>query len=259
MKKLILGLGLAVVLAGTGLGQKVDSKATTAASNAASLTKEGNSYSIASGTQIAAQLQNSLNVEKAKVGDQVVLKTTKAIKQNGQVVVAKGSTLIGRVTEVQEKTKGTATSKIGILFDRLKNGGNEMPVTAVITSIAQAQSRTGLSDDGYSDISGSGTARTSTQSSGSSGGLLGGVGNTVGGVVDTTTRTVGGVTDTAGQTLGNTTGAVGGTLRGIQISQSANASVSGGSTLSLSGGNLRLDKGTTFNLSLSESTAADNN
>ena len=129
---------------------------------------------------------------------------------------------------------------------------NEMPVTAVITSIAQAQSRTGLNDDGYSDISGSGTARTSTQASGSSGGLLGGV-------VDTTTRTVGGVTDTAGQTLGNTTGAVGGTVRGIQISQSANASVSGGSTLSLSGGNLRLDKGTTFNLSLSESTAADNN
>jgi hypothetical protein len=89
--------------------------------------------------------------------------------------------------------------------------------------------------------------------------LLGGVGNTVGGVVNSTTQTVGGVTNTVGQTVGNTTQTVGGTLRGIQISQSTDASASGGSTLSLNGGNLRLDKGTTFNLSLSESASVHNN
>lgn len=250
MKKTILGLGLVIVLAGVGIAQKVDSKSTSDASNAATVSKNS---SIASGTQIAAQLQNSLNVEKAKVGDQVVLKTTKAIKQNGQTVVGKGSTLIGRVTEVQEMTKERAMSRVGILFDLLRHNGNEMPITAVITSITQIRSQS-RSDDTDSEIYGSSSPRSSTQTSGNSGGLLGGVGNTVGGVVNTTTQTVGGVTNTAGQTLGNATGS----LRGIQISQSADASVSGGSTLSLAGDNLRLEKGTTFNLAVSESASVNN-
>ncbi len=254
-------MSIILILSGAAAAQAVGStsSANAAANTAASVTKNGNAASIASGTEISGQLQNSLNVQKAKVGDEVLLKTKKAIKQNGQTVVAKGSTLIGHVTEVQQKTKGTAMSKVGILFDRLQQGGNMLPINAVITSITQVQSQTRLGDDINSDVSGSTGTRTSTQSSGSGGGLLGGVGNTVGGVVNSTTQTVGGVTNTAGQTLGSATGAVGGTLRGIQISQSANASASGGSTLSLAGDNLRLEKGTTFNLSVSEAATVNGN
>jgi hypothetical protein len=42
------------------------------------------------------------------------------------------------------------------------------------------------------------------------------------------------------------------TVRGLRISQSAGASVEGGSTLSLTGGNLHLEKNTTFTLTLNE-------
>jgi hypothetical protein len=49
----------------------------------------------------------------------------------------------------------------------------------------------------------------------------------------------------------NTTGNLGGALRGLQITQSSNASTEGGSTLSLTGGNLRVESGTTFNLLIS--------
>jgi hypothetical protein len=259
MRRIVLGLGLVFVLSITGLAQKSSTRASGSATSNTSASKNGKNIDIASGTQITGQLQNSLDVQKAKVGDEVVLKTTSAVKQNGQVVIQKGSRLIGHVTEVQQRAKGQAASKVGVLFDTLAQGGNQIPISAVITSITQARASSSVGDDISSDVSGSSSTTASTRSSGGGGGLLGGVGNTVGGIVNSTTQTVGGVTNTVGQTVGNTTQTVGGTLRGIQISQSTDASASGGSTLSLNGGNLRLDKGTTFNLSLSESASVHNN
>ena len=265
MKKITLVLGL-LIIAATGVfaqKSKVNTASTATAATQASAQKNGNgAASLAAGTQIAAQLQNSLDVRNAKVGDQVVLKATQAVKQNGQVVVQKGAKLIGRVTEVQQKAKGQATSKLGVVFNTLQQGGNSLPINAVITSITQAQAASLSSgDDLMASGSGSGmsstSATTSSRSSSSgNGGLLGGVGNAVGGVTNTVGNTVGGVTSTAGQTLGSTTSAVGGTLSGLQISQSTNASASGGSTLSLTGGNLKLDKGATFNLNVNSSSSA---
>jgi hypothetical protein len=49
---------------------------------------------------------------------------------------------------------------------------------------------------------------------------------------------------------------VGRGLGGIQISQSSSASVEGSSVLSLQGQNLRLEKGTNFNLVLTQSASA---
>ena len=196
---------------------------------------------IQSGTQISGQLQSTLDTKNAKVGDQVVLKATNAVKQNGQTVVEKGSRLIGHVTEVQQRAKNGAGSRVGVVFDTLQQGGNSVPISAVITSVFQAQSAAGASvsdDDMMAMGSTSAQTTTSTRSSGGGGGLLGGVVNsttqTVGGVANTAGQTVNGVTNTAGQTVGSTTRSVGGTLRGLQISQSTDASASGGSVLSLS-------------------------
>jgi hypothetical protein len=68
-------------------------------------------------------------------------------------------------------------------------------------------------------------------------------------------NTVGTTTSAAGNTAGNLTGS----LRGLQITQSTDASAQGGSTLSLTGRNLHLESGTTFNLAVSSSTSAGNN
>jgi hypothetical protein len=56
--------------------------------------------------------------------------------------------------------------------------------------------------------------------------------------------------------VGNVASGVSRPLPGIQISQSSNTSVQGESVLSLQGGNLRLDKGTRFNLVLTQSASA---
>ena len=252
MRRIILGLSITLVLAGVVFAQK-PVKADTAAADEQ---RASSGSQIAAGTQVSGQLQSSLDVQRAKIGDQVLLKTTKAVKQNGQTVVAKGSTLVGRVTSVQKKVKGNANSSIGVAFDTLLKGSSRLPINAVITSVLSAQTAasTSINDDMMSSTSASSSTRSSTHSS-SGGGLLGGVTNTVGNVVNTTTETVGGVADTTSRTVGTTTGAVGSTVKGLTVTQSTSASAQGGSTLNMSGGNLHLDNGTTFNLALTSSSS----
>src|SRR5688572_11008458 len=100
MNKVYMGMVVVLIFVAACMGQARD---------------EGNgkqSVEIASGTNITAELQKSLDVDKTRVGDEVVLKTKSSIRQNGHVAVPKGSTLIGRVTEVQKRTKENALSRI---------------------------------------------------------------------------------------------------------------------------------------------------
>lgn len=265
MKKFIFGFNLILILSLGGFAQKqkntpemVDgsesaNKQTTARKQNGKKTDTAGNVLLQSGTSIDAQLQQTLDVNKAAVGDEVVLTTTRAIKQNGQTVVQKGSRLIGRVTEVQQRTKENAQSRLGVVFDRIEGKNLSAPISASIVSITQATVNTSVGDTLNSDISGGSTSSGSVSRSSSGGGLLGGVGNTVGGVVNTTTSTVGGVGNTAGQTLGGTTQTLGRTLNGIQLTQSANGNAGGSTTLSSQNKNLRIEKGVTFQLRLTES------
>ena len=263
MKILLFLILAALFSAGLVQAQTTSTSGRVSATSETSASKQGRQVNLQSNTALAAQLENSLDARRAKVGDTVVLKTTQALKQNGEVIVPKGAKLIGRVTEVQQHTKANGESRIGVAFDRLQKGALDMPITASIVSITQARSQTRAMDSSVeSQTMSSSSASTTTRSSGS-GGLLGGVGNTVGGAVNTTTSTVGNVagttTSAVGSTVGATTSTAGnltGSLKGLQITQSTSASAEGGSTLSLNTGNLRLESGTTFNLLVSSSTNA---
>lgn len=263
MKRTYILVGLIVTLSLSVLGQKQKTqpnddpapakkskKTTPATSDEGSLLKAG--------TLLNAELQSMVDVRKSKVGDQVILKTTQAIKQNGEVVVPKGTNLIGRITEVKQKTKDDATSRIGMVFDRIQGKSLDMPVNASIVSVVTAQASAAAGDLFSTDVSGgsstSGTASSGSRSSGGGGGLLGGVGSTVGGVVNTTTSTVGNVagaaTNTVGSTVGSTTGTLGRTVNGLQISSSASGSASSSSTISAQDKNVRIEKGATFQMRL---------
>jgi hypothetical protein len=265
MKRLLFLILTTAISAGLVQAQKSSTSGSAAASRETAVSKQGRQVNLQSNTQLAAQLENSLDARHAKVGDRVALKTTQAVKQNGEVVVPKGARLLGHVTEVQERTKANGESRIGVVFDRLQKGSLDMPITATIMSITQARSQARAGDSSMdSDMMSSSSARSSSGGGNQrGGGLLGGAGNTVGGAVNTTTSTVGNVagttTNAVGSTVGTTTGTAGnltGSLRGLQISQSSSASAEGGSTLSLGSGNLRLESGATFNLMVSNSTNA---
>ncbi len=278
MKQIFLVISLVVTMAGLAWGQKAETRGSATANNDTSVKKQGRQIDLQSGTQIAAQLENTLDARRAKPGDRVTLKTIQAVKQDGRVVVPKGAQLIGHVNDVQQQTKSSAESSIGVVIDRLRTGSTETPITASILSITQARSRAQSSNndlfesDTMAQSAVSARSNTSAPSSGQrgSGGLLGGVGSTAGSVVNTTTSTAGNVagstTNAVGNTVGattstaaSTTGNLSGSLKGLQITQSSDASAQGGSTLSLTGRNLRLESGTTFNLAVSSSTRAGNN
>jgi hypothetical protein len=176
----------------------------------------------------------------------------------GRTVVGKGAKLLGHVTEVSQKSKANGESRIGIVFDRLERGSLEVPVTATISSITSGSAHARARSDDSFDVSASGSARATTPSS--STGLLGGVTNsttsTVGTVVGNTTTAAGSTIDSTTNAIGNTATGVGRSLGRIQISESATVSAEGGSVLSLQGNNLRLEKGTNFNLLVTQSASA---
>jgi phenylpyruvate tautomerase PptA (4-oxalocrotonate tautomerase family) len=264
MKKSILAINLILACAFVIYAQKTETSAAGDASSqtSAAVSKGQKSVNLESGTRVAGQLQNAIDVRKAKVGDQVVLKTTQAIKSEGRTIVGKGARLIGHVTEVSQKTKGNSESHVAILFDRLEQGSLSLPISATISSLTAARtSDNANSNDDLFGSSASGSARSNTSaSSASSGGLLGGAvsstTSTVGSVVGSTTAAVGTTVDSTTSAVGSTAAGVGRSLGRIQISESSNTSVEGGSLLSLQGGNLRLEKGTNFNLVLTQSASA---
>lgn len=263
MKKELFGLALITTLSfgvsaqQSRKGAPEDQAPKTKAPSKVTGSQTNEKGAFAANSRIQGELQNSLDVKKAKVGDEVILKTTSSIKQDGQVVVPKGLHLIGRVTDVKQRTKEDKESRLGLIFDRLEGKGLAEPITASIVSITDARATSSAGDLFASDVSGSTSSSTRASSGGGGllgggGGLLGGATNTVGGVLNTTTTTVGSVAGTATSTVGGTTQSLGGTLRGIQLSSSASASSSG--SLSTSANNLRLEKGVTFNLLVTSST-----
>ena len=234
MYKLLFTLGLAILLTVGSFAQKQARPSATANSN------------------LQAQLQNTLDAKNAHVGDEVILKTTQSTTIDG-LKIPKGTRLIGRVTDVQQRAKNGAASRLGLLFDQIENRGQTTPITATIVSIVNTNTAPSIDEPVDMGLSGSTSSRTTSSSGGSGGGLLGGVTNTVGSVVNSTSQTVGGVTDSAVQTVGGTTQTVGRTVNGLQISTSASGSAQSSTTLSSPNNNVRLEKGVTFGLNVQKS------
>jgi hypothetical protein len=266
MKKTIWAFSVILAYALVTHGQRAETQATGDASNqtSATVSKSNKSINLESGTRLTAELQNTIDVRKARVGDKVVVRTTKAIKSEGRTVVSKGARVFGRVTEVAQKSKDNSASRIGILFDRLEQGRLEVPISATISSITSARTNARGNSDLYDANAGaSSQSTTSASSSSGSGSLLGGVGGVVNSTTSTAGNIVGGTTSAVGSTVNSTSNAVantatsaGRTLGQVQISQSSSTSLEGGSVLSLQGSNLRLEKGTNFNLVLTQSASA---
>jgi hypothetical protein len=274
MNKVILATGLVLICLYHSYSQTAQTRSRTSSSGEAAVSANGagNTVNIAAGTRLAGELQNTIDVRKAKVGDEVVLKTTQAIKAEGRTVVKNGARLIGRVTEVSEKAQANGESRIGILFDRLESGSLEVAIAASIASISKGQANALRNDQATSGIEAGGSSSASARPAASGqqrsssgnlvGGVAGGVTNSVGGVVNATSTAASDVlsntaaaVDSTINASGSTAGGVGRSLGRIQISESADASASGGSVLSLRGENLRVEKGTTFMLVLTQAAS----
>ena len=149
------------------------------------------SQGLASGTTVNAVLTKPLDSRKCKPGDPVQATAAQDVKSGGNVVIRKGSHLVGHVTEVKSKGKGDANSSLGIVFDHaVLKDGQQVPMNSVVQALAAAQSSsvTSLGDDNFGAASGGSLASSGgvvSRGSATGGGLVGGVASTAGAATGT--------------------------------------------------------------------------
>ena len=248
-------------------GAQASSNGSASTSTSAADTGRG-SADISGGTKIDATLANSLDAKKNKPGDRVEARTAQDVKQDGKVVLKKGTRLVGHVTEAQARTKEQAQSQLGIVFDHaLTNNGQEIPLNASIQALAAARSSADAaagSDDIVASGAGMGSASGAARTGG---GLMGGVASTAGATAGTVMNTAGSASGNAGGNLGaatHSTGAVGGLtsmgrlssnssgvfgLEGLSITSEASSATQGSAIVS-STKNVHLESGTQMLLSV---------
>src|ERR1700736_5131634 len=119
---------------------QADKSGATASGNTSTANAGQSPASLSTGTAVNATLSQPVDAKKNKPGDQVIAKTTQATKSEGNVVIPKGSKLIGHVTECRQRSKEEKESALGIMFDKaiLKNG-EEIPLNVAIRALASAQ------------------------------------------------------------------------------------------------------------------------
>ncbi len=225
------------------------------------------SANITDGTKIDAALVKPLDAKRNKPGDPVEARTTQDLKQDGKVVLKKGTPLIGHVTQSQARANGQAQSQLGVVFDRaIPRKGEEVPFNATIQALAVAQSAATATPDDM--MASGGAAGEISGGARSGGGLVGGVASTAGatgGTVMNTSSTMSSATGGSLSTVSRSAGAVGGLtsagqltsnssgvfgLQGLSL-DSAASSPTQGSMIVSSTKNVHLDSGTQMLLSTS--------
>lgn len=220
---------------------------------------------LTSGTQLNAELLTQLDAKKVKPGDEFKLRTVKPVMVGGKRVLNKGALLTGRISEVTRAEGKRGTSQMKLTFDEIRNKDLTIPFSATLEQITQISAHN-QADSGSDELGimaqGNGSARSQTSASGG-GGLLGEVTNTVGSttgaVTKTTNNTISSATNVTEQTLGrviasssstvsNATSGVGKGSGLIAISSNTSAEAGASSTLSLTGQNVRIEKGAIFTL-----------
>lgn len=143
------------------------------------------------GASLLAELAKSIDAKKAKSGDEVTAKLTQDLRTNGAVVIPKGSKLVGHVTEAQAKTKESAESKLGVVFDKVVlKSGQEVAFTGVIRALSAPAEIPAVSPGGSN----------MDQNAGSGGRGMGQV--AMGGGMSPTTPNTGSTNSTIGSTVG---------------------------------------------------------
>jgi hypothetical protein len=153
---------------------------------------------------VTGQLQGKLDSKAAKAGDRVVLKIADKVQSADGTTIAKGTLLVGHITEVQAHDSDRAIAQIAIAFDRAEmKGGQSVPVHSLIRTVRPSGSEMRMSGLDSDSPTGMGSGRLAGARGEYGGGMGGGSGN-----VDTLGAN-GSVTDDAGRLGG---GAVNGTV-----------------------------------------------
>jgi hypothetical protein len=193
-------------------GAQASGSGSTSSSVSASGNAADKSAALSDGTTMNATLTHSLDAKKNKPGDSVEARTTQDVKENGKVVIPKGTRLVGHVTRAQARGAGQSESVLGVTFDRaeLRNGQELSLSNATIQAVAASQNAAQATADNDAMVGGgavSGTAGSgAAMGAATGGGLTNVAGRTAGGAVGGATANVGAISGTAGNTVGTAAG-----------------------------------------------------
>lgn len=159
----ILVLGLAAVL--TAGGAVCVAQATAGARANGSAAVSGRR--VATGNSINAALQGSVDSKKARVGDPVQAVTRETATLPDGMVLPKGSTLMGHVTQATAGGRSEGDGALGFAFDQVKTrGGRTMPVRLTLLGVAPPVQVQGFADDDTETMAGPVGAGTSVRGAG---------------------------------------------------------------------------------------------
>jgi hypothetical protein len=171
-------------------------------------------------------------------------------------VLPKGSKVVGRVTQVQERAKGQEESQLGMAFDHaVLKDGTQVPAAFTIQAIGRSESEaaaaTAAETEGMTAGGNAGgmTPAGSNATMQSRGGIAG-VSSTAGGAVNSAGSAAGTTLNTAGNAGAAAAGNLGATSQGVvglpgMTLSSAPSSMAGvGSVITSKDSNVRLDGGT---------------
>jgi hypothetical protein len=140
MKNFLLSTFAATLLVGISAAQSVSqSQSGTVVSKGAAADTQitaGAANQIAAGTIIPAELTKALDAKKAKPNDEVVAKVAQDLLAHGQIVVPRGSKVIGHVTGAKARSKTEPQSTIEIVFDQLQlKDGRTVPLQVAVQAL----------------------------------------------------------------------------------------------------------------------------
>lgn len=88
-------------------------------------------------TAMLAKLNTNLDLSQSKTGDEVQAETTRDVKESKDMLLKKGSILIGHVTFVEPASAKQTENTVGIVFDRVRpKNGSEQSLHLVVRALA---------------------------------------------------------------------------------------------------------------------------
>jgi hypothetical protein len=212
--------------------------------------------SLTGGTVLNAELNSSIDSNKAKPGEQITAHTTEAVKStDGRTILPNGTKLIGHVTQASARGNGQGQAMLAIQFDKaVLKDKQEVPLNVVIQAIAppaQQASSFGSADAGPRTAPGTSSPSNNPSMSGSRGARPEGTPTTDPYPNTNGSGTSGGESNSGGPLPANARGVYG--LDGVRISANANGE---GTVLTSTAKNVHLDGGTRLLLAVQPQSAS---
>jgi hypothetical protein len=101
------------------------------------------------GTTICAMLDKAVDAKRAKVGDEIIARSTLPVLWQGKIAIPNNTKIIGHITEAGPRSSQSEHSRLGILFDNvLMKDGTKVPLSLTVQAIGVRPLRAQPDDPG---------------------------------------------------------------------------------------------------------------